>query len=332
VTDQQSELDRQILRSDQQVATALGIVLPVRQRSSNSDAIAAGLQFLFSRRKQRHWSFCNPTSMESASWVTAYALTRLGEIPSHYIGHSLRRQIEDSLDWLMEIRTPQGGWGFGGPGSTDDADSTAWSIVALRQHGRAVPDESIELVRSCRRSNGGFAIHPEAPNSSSDVTAIAARAMASIDTASSEFLASHLRTDLPRAPCRLSSRFFVSSVLMDWEPGMAPWFIVNAVRQLTCQLSAEGTWEQSLLLRCLMHLRTQTAWTLLAGLRQTQLQDGSWPGSAALAPVSVEGAGQSRSHFDEQGILATVTAMSALAMGDLQPGLYFGSDLPFRRL
>jgi hypothetical protein len=33
-----------------------------------------------------------------------------------------------------------------------------------------------------------------------------------------------------------------------------------------------------------------------------------------------------------QGILATVTALSALAMCDLQPGLYFGSDLPFRRL
>jgi hypothetical protein len=119
---------------------------------------------------------------------------------------------------------------------------------------------------------------------------------------------------------------------MDWEPGMAPWFIVNTVRQLTCQMPAEGTWEQSLLLRCLMHLRMQTAWTLLAGLRHTQLPDGSWPGSAALAPVSVEGVGQSRSHFDEQRILATVTALSALAMGDLQPGLYFGSDLPFRRL
>jgi len=116
---------------------------------------------------------------------------------------------------------------------------------------------------------------------------------------------------------------------MDWEPGMAPWFIVNAVRQLSCQLPAEGTWEQSLLLRCLMRLRIQTAWTLLAGLRHMQLPDGSWPASAAL---SVEGAGQSPSHFDEQRILATVTALSALAMGDLQPGLYFGSDLPFRRL
>jgi len=27
-----------------------------------------------------------------------------------------------------------------------------------------------------------------------------------------------------------------------------------------------------------------------------------------------------------------VTAVSALAIGDQQPGLYFGSDLPFRRL
>jgi hypothetical protein len=37
-------------------------------------------------------------------------------------------------------------------------------------------------------------------------------------------------------------------------------------------------------------------------------------------------------YFDEDGVLATVTAVSALAIGDQQPGLYFGSDLPFRRL
>ena len=30
---------------------------------------------------------------------------------------------------------------------------------------------------------------------------------------------------------------------------MAPWFVVNAVRQLVQQQEAEGTWEQALLLR-----------------------------------------------------------------------------------
>jgi hypothetical protein len=254
-------------------------------------------------------------------------------MPSHYIGYSLRRKIEDSLDWLMEIRTPKGGWGFGRAGSSDDADSTAWSIVALRQHGRAVPDESLEVLRRCRRGDGGIAIYPEAETASSaDATAIAVRALASIDATSSEFLASYLRTDLQRKPCRLASRFFVSSTVMDWEPGTAPWFVVNAVLRMACALPAEDAWEQSLLLRCLMRLRMKTAWHLVAGLRRMQLPDGSWPGSAVLAPIAAVSAPQSAPHPDQHGVLATVTAMSALAMGDLQPGLYFGSDLPFRRL
>lgn len=328
LTDHHSELDRQIRRPDPPVIKKLGIGTLSHQSGSNSGAIATGLQFLFAQRQQRGWELCSSAARESAAWVTAYVLARLGEIPSHYIGYALRRQIEDSLDWLMEIRTPKGGWGFGQAGTADDADSTAWSIVALRQHGCAVPDESLDLLRRCRRGDGGTAIYPEAETASSvDATAIAVRALASVDTSSSEFLASYLRTGLHRTPCRLASRFFVASILMDWEPGAAPWFIVNAVRQLACEFSAEGAWEQALLLRCLMRLRMQTAWPLLAGLRRMQSPDGSWPGSAVLAPMAA-----TTPHSDRHGVLATVTAVSALAMGDLQPGLYFGSDLPFRRL
>lgn len=113
---------------------------------------------------------------------------------------------------------------------------------------------------------------------------------------------------------------------------MAPWFVVNAVRQLTCQHPGESAWEQALLLRCVTRLRLQTAWALAAGLRRMQQTDGSWPGSAQFAPLSAVSPHQSGPRFDDQGVLATVTALSALAMGDLQPGLYFGSDLPFRRL
>jgi len=265
--------------------------------------------------------------------VTAYVLARLGEIPAHYIGYTLRSQIEDSLDWLMEIRTPKGGWGFGQAGLADDADSTAWSIVALRQHGRVVPAESLELLRRCRRRDGGIAIDPESETiSSADATAIVVRALAFTDAASAKFLASCLHTDLHGSPCRLASSLFVSSILMDWEPATAPWFVVNAVRQFACELPAETAWEQALLLRCLMRLRMQTAWTMAVRLRRMQMPDGSWLGSAILAPTAAASASRSMPLADQHGVLATVTAVSALAMGDLQPGLYFGSDLPFRRL
>jgi hypothetical protein len=275
----------------------------------------------------------------SAAWVTAYILARLAEIPTHHVGYSLRQRIEQSLDWLVEARTPKGGWGFGGSGSPDDADSTAWAVIALRQHGRPVPEDALDWARRCRRADGGFAPYPEgttgtAPpySSAPDVTAIAVRALAFIDAAASEFLASHLRTDVPTGNCRVASSFFVASTLLDWEPGMAPWFVVNAVRQLTREQAGENAWEQALLLRCMMRLRMQSAWALAAGLRRQQQADGSWRGSAQLDPLSA-GVGQLRAPLaDEEGILATATALSALAMSDLQPGLYFGSDLPFSRL
>jgi hypothetical protein len=337
VTDQQSELDRETCRHSKQLAKAQGNASGTMRPGCNPDPISTGLDFLFSMHRQQGWSLSSLASRESA-WVTAYVLARLAEIPSHQITYSLRQKIEKSLDWLQETRTPRGGWGFSS-GSPDDADSTSWAVIALRQHGRLAPDESLELVRHCQRSNGGFSIYPDAANpgavsspSAPDVTAIAVRALASIDAASSEFLAAHLRTDIAGTPCRLASTFFVSSTLLDWEPGMAPWFVVNTVRQLTSQLPGEGAWEQALRLRCMLRLGMQSAWALAAGLRRLQQPDGSWPGSAQPAASSAVSGQGATPIVDDQGLLATVTTLSALAMGDLQPGLYFGSDLPFRRL
>lgn len=330
MTNQQSELDRQTggheERLEKSSETGPGTLRP----SGNSDPITAGLDFLFSRRQQQGWALSSLPGQESA-WITGYVLARLGEIPSHRITYSLRQKIEKSLDWLLETRTPNGGWGFSS-GAPDDADSTSWAVIALRQHGRIAPAGSLELVRSCRRSDGGFSILPDVTHaddasrlSAPDVTAIAVRALASIDAASSEFLAAHLRTDIPGTHCRLASAVFVSSTLLDWEPGMAPWFVVNAVRELlSCQQEAgEGAWDQALRLRCMRRLGMQSAWALAAGLRRLQQPDGSWAGSSAQGATPL---------IDDQGVLATVTSLSALAMGDLQPGLYFGSDLPFRRL
>lgn len=338
MTDQQSELDQRTSRPSHGTAES-------RQSGVSAEPIARGLEYLFSQRHEAVWSLGGSQSRESAAWITAYVLVRLGEIPPHHLSFTQRQMVEESLDWLTQARTPQGGWAFGGSGSpgsgwSDDADSTAWAVTALRQHGRPVPQEALELIQRCRRADGGFAIHPEATETSSrlsaaDATAIAVRALCAIDAASSEFLAAHLRTDVEKGHDRVSSAFFVSSTLMDWEPCMAPWFVVNAVRQLVQQQEAEGTWEQALLLRCRMRLRMQSAWPLAAGLRRLQRANGSWPGSACLAGFHTSGNGSALhpdEYFDGDGVLATVTALSALAIGDQQPGLYFGSDLPFRRL
>jgi hypothetical protein len=341
VTDQQSELDRQMSRPQKQrSAEELGLAGSLLSGVS-AEAVASGLEFLFSRRHRGAWSLGSPFTRESAAWVTAYVLTRLGEIPSHNLSFTQRQQVEQSLDWLIQARTPRGGWAFGGSGSPDDADSTAWAITALRQHGRPVPQEALESIHRCRRPDGSFATYPETAKNSAisnrstaDVTAICVRALCAIDAISSEFLATHLSTGIESGRSRVSSAF-VSSTLMDWEPCMAPWFVVNAVRQQVEQQEAEGPWEQALLLRCRMRLQMQSAWPLAANLRRLQRQNGSWPGSARLATLhAVDRSPIQRpdEYFDEDGILATVTALSALAIGDLQPGLYFGSALPFRRL
>jgi hypothetical protein len=112
-----------------------------------------------------------------------------------------------------------------------------------------VQQGALQLIHRCRRSDGGYTTRPEAPenitrSSAADVTAIAVRALCAIDATSSEFLAAHLGSNTEEGHGRVGSALFVSSTLMDWEPCMAPWFVVNAVRQLV-QQEAEVTWEQA---------------------------------------------------------------------------------------
>src|SRR5262245_2263264 len=102
VTDQQSELERPTRKSDKTLTQDMAPSATSRQ-PANADAISAGLEYLFARRQQRYWSICAADTCESATWVTAYVLTRLLEVPSHQISYARRRKIEESLDWLAEV-------------------------------------------------------------------------------------------------------------------------------------------------------------------------------------------------------------------------------------
>jgi hypothetical protein len=79
-----------------------------------------------------------------------------------------------------------------------------------------------------------------------------------------------------------------------------------------CQLAGgfqtESAFEQALLLRSTVRLRLNRAWILAAGLRDAQLDDGSWPSAAGPS-------------LGGNRIIPTVTAVSALALGDVQPEL-----------
>jgi len=156
---------------------------PAPPHSTSTEAIAAGLEFLMSRRQDGKWRDFSPTTGESDVWVTAYVLARLGELPRAYISHALQQQIAESLAWLQEVRNPLGGWGYRAHGK-DSADATAWAIIALRRHGQTAPRPAFDLVRRCQQPDGGFAAYPVAgtagtahETSAPDITAVAVQAL-----------------------------------------------------------------------------------------------------------------------------------------------------------
>ncbi len=229
-----------------------------------------------------------------------------------FISPSLQRAIAGSLEWLQQARSAKGGWGFP---VADDAESTAWAIIALRRHGRPVPDAAFEFIRRCRRADGGFAYCPEAGNSAPETTALAIQALGAGDTAMARDAAGFISSWLASDVGMLASPHFICSGILDWEKGLAPLSLLKQAFQITDNLQTGSALEQALLLRCLIRLRLTRAWSLADHLRAAQLEDGSWPSTA-------------HPNSDDKKILPTVTAVSALVLGDLQPGLYFGSDLP----
>jgi len=307
---------------------------------ATQEAISAGLEYLFSRNQHNHWFEANSSLGGSDAWVTAYVLSRLGEFPDGYLDHCQRQQIQSSLDWLEQSRTQHAGWGYNSRWE-DDADSTSWAVIALRRHGRATPKSILDWIGSCRHDDGGFAAYPQdspagalCRSAAADVTAVALQALRAGNAACQDFLLNSLQNELQGVACRLPSLLLISATILDWERGIAARNLIDQVGELVgSERGNEMTaFEQGLRLRCLLRLRSQKAWTAAAELRRLQLADGSWPGSAPLrAAVSAVRDQATQAHCDQNRIITTATVISALVMGDSQPGLYFGSDRPLPR-
>ncbi len=306
-------------------------------RRTNREAVLAGLEFIFAGREDCHWTDFSVLENTLEIWVSSYVLTRLADVPGDFIHRDFRLQMEKSLDWLMDARTPDGNWGAG-RNLEADADTTAWAVIALRRHGRKPPQTALEFIRGCQRPNGGFAAYPEKSRmeglyklGATDTTVAAMKALALPNPGAEEFLAARFEAEIAPSWRRLASRLHLCSELLEMEDGMVSWFLLNRVSQSTAQYPADNAFEQSLLLRCLLRLRLQRAWPEAAKLRHMQLQDGSWASSAGLGPAMPGVALRQKTHSavtDDQRILTTVTAVSTLATSESQPGHYFGSDLP----
>jgi hypothetical protein len=279
----------------------------------------AGLGWLTRVHRDGQWIDSDKAVDGSRLWVTACTLARLGELPSAYISPSLKQQIEVALNRLQARAVAGSGWSCTESGKPD-AFTTAWAILALRCHRRAVPHAAIEFLLRCREPNGGFTSHPyqASPNepsnaASAEITVTALRALSMCDRAGGDFVTAHLRNDLSSTPAASSSRFYICSEILDWESGLAPWPLLNQVSQSAIQFDLGKPYEQALLLRILSRLRNQRAWLAAAALKKMQCPDGSWACSPVAAQEGSDGAAPMAVSEAHAGVLSTVTALAALA-------------------
>ena len=298
-----------------------------RARRSSSDCstkavVEHGIKALFAARVCAHWKDFNLPVGISDQWVTAYVLTRLREVDRcvTLIGRQ-RAATEAALDWLEAARAPQAGWGYNG-NTPNDADSTAWSILALRAWGRAVPPDALALLQSCM-VNGGVSTYAPATGvrpgwsvACADVTAVATPALGecglmeiSIDRPSAAVL--------PRAYWWVSPLYVLAAPPYGSTRGVSP----RSSRELSALLENfefHGAFECALLLRLKRHHGLASHATAEC-LERLQCGSGLWPPSAQLRLVLSTATEPWRAidsgpiHCDERGVFTAATALASLA-------------------
>jgi hypothetical protein len=287
-------------------------------------AIRAGLDALFALRREAWWGDAsNPQSI----WTTAKVLGSVAELSAKFLTHSRRQDIQHSLDCLTHAHH-NGCWQD--DNQRPDCLSTAMAVIALRCHGRSVPPAALRFLESCRVADGGFAASPgqhtePAMLRALAITATASRALEYVHPSTEKFLIRNLGAALPVPGSCNAFRFYVCSEILDWPAGQASMQLLSKVSQLTIEVGDSTALGQALLLRSLLRLGIARSWPVAARLREMQAPDGSWyvasSANAAIHPAdgSLECANQ---------VVVIATALSALALAESQPGLYFGSDLP----
>jgi hypothetical protein len=311
----------------EEIATNPGKLRPCIVNPHRRDAagvIRAGVDAIFALRHEAWWGDAsNPESI----WTTAKVLGSLAELSAKFLTHSRRQDIQHSLDCLTHAHH-NGCWQD--DNQRPDCLSTAMAVIALRCHGRSAPPAALRFLESCRVADGGFAASPgqhtePAMLRALAITATASRALEYVHPSTEVFLIRDLGSALPVPGSCNAFRFYVCSEILDWPAGQASMQLLSKVSQLTIEVGDSTALGQALLLRSLLRLGIARSWPVAARLREMQAPDGSWyvasSANAAIHPAdgSLECANQ---------VVVIATALSALALAESQPGLYFGSDLP----
>ena len=294
-----------------------------RNSLDHAGVIRSGLDRLFALQGSGAWG---ADSAPCAVWSTAYVLARLAELPAKMLSHSRVQEIQRSLDQLVNSVNRI----CLDPGKRD-CFTTALVVIALRSYGRKIPSAALEFLTKCRNEDGSFATAP-GQQSESDivkaiaVTATACKALEQAGPQTEEFLTRHIQSALTLSIRNEAAGLYVCAEILDWPVGLASMSLLTKVSQLTCKMEAETAYPQALLLRSLLRLRISRSWPVAARLREMQAEDGNWRQGARTGGMPMDPVSALIGDANEPVVLAT--AISALAMAESQPGLYFGSDLP----
>jgi len=204
-------------------------------------------------------------------------------------------------------------------------------VTAFRSYGRKITDTALNFLMECCAEDGSFANAPSQQNESDIIKAVAVtatvcKALEQAGPQTEEFLTRHVPSALALSPRNEAAGLYVCSEILDWPVGLASMNLLSKVSQLTFKMEAETPYGQALLLRSLLRLRISRSWPVAARLREMQTEDGDWRQGVPAGRMPIDPASALISDANEPVVLAT--AISALAMADSQPGLYFGSDLP----
>jgi hypothetical protein len=302
--------------------------IPLLKPRDNQAAIAAGLDFLFAGRRHHDWVDFSSLQDPSDTWVTAFVLAQMAEIPGAWIGNVREQQVRQSLKWLLSVQGSDGGWGLS-LRAESDAESTAWAIRALRGYDQRVPESAVRFIERCRRSDGGIGPYaPESPSGrawtvgSPDVTALAISVLGSSggapidapDPAAADFLRScWLQTNRPLPAFRVQSRFYACALLLALDAPEGSWPVLEKLCELMSWNKADNAFDQAMLLRCLTGLQIQKSASVASGLRRMQRPDGGWPASALITVAPGRTSGTETGNTDDKRIVTTVAAIAALA-------------------
>jgi len=294
-----------------------------RNSQDPAGVIRSGLDRLFALRASGAWG---ASSSPEAVWSTAYVLARLAELPGKLLFHSRVQEIQQSLDWLDQsldrtcLNTDRG-----------DCFTTALVVTAFRSYGIKITDTALNFLMKCCAEDGSFGNAPSQQDESEIVKAVAVtatvcKALEQAGPQTEEFLTRHIPSSLALSPRNEAAGLYVCSEILDWPAGLASMNLLSKVSQLTFKMEAETPYGQALLLRSLLRLRISRSWPVAARLREMQAEDGDWRQGVPAGRTPIDPVSALISDANEPVVLAT--AISALAMADSQPGLYFGSDLP----